>query len=601
MIKMCLKYNLCLLLLLGNLLCMLGCHSNTFASEPESPEEPEQDYNLVFGDESWLTLNKQCQEIMKKLWPTSLEDYNFKNVKHNTDLILSALQLLKNGEDLLLPEGVFDVESILLPRTLNKNQIVGSGLGKTILRRGGFAWNNNNQGDCPLRTEVFVLNKLNNIGIANMTIDGTCHHVAVCGYGGFDDIGNIIDRTPQFPTFSNKDGYPSSSGSVFQVISCNNVKLENVEFKNGFRWCIMIGKVMGFDMHHCIIDTGNLSTEFKGHRDVNNGVMHVHTSQDGIHLVNVCNAVLKNNDIHSEDSAIAIEANPQWVGEGPITSINITISNNYVTTQSPKDPAKLINDDDKIFGTGLSNQWIGQSGVDIFYNEWYDVEGENFAAMENAKIQQITIAQNCFENVRYGIRCGFFIGAGSHHAEHPNHRIYDVAIIDHSSQYMAGRNSDKSAGIKSVKKNTFSNSWNRTGGCGIAVRHSDEVVISNNEISDVMGGIGINIENTSLFTIMDNIIYNIQGDDLGGDTYQDWFGGEGIRIDNYRWGGLAYDAVDFNIKNNRIGKVETYKIGIFNTKNGICKLIENYDLESEKTLVEIENGYKEDNSYVVTE
>lgn len=66
-------------------------------------------------------------------------------------------------------------------------------------------------------------------------------------------------------------------------------------------------------------------------------------------------------------------------------------------------------------------------------------------------------------------------------------------------------------------------------------------------------------------------------------------------------GGLAYDAVDFNIKNNRIGKVETYKIGIFNTKNGICKLIENYDLESEKTLVEIENGYKEDNSYVVTE
>ena len=185
----CVLYRM-LTLLLGNLLCMLGCHSNTFASEPESPEEPEQDYNLVFGDESGLTLNKQCQEIMKKLWPTSLEDYNFKNVKHNTDLILSALQLLKNGEDLLLPEGVFDVESILLPRTLNKNQIVGSGLGKTILRRGGFAWNNNNQGDCPLRTEVFVLNKLNNIGIANMTIDGTCHHVAVCGYGGFDDIGN---------------------------------------------------------------------------------------------------------------------------------------------------------------------------------------------------------------------------------------------------------------------------------------------------------------------------------------------------------------------------------------------------------------------------
>lgn len=549
-----------------------------------------------------LQLNPAVQNMLTHpetgLVASAPGSFDYTHANRNAKLITNALKRLSKEQDLLLPEGTYYVEPILIANTVSNGIIAGAGIGKTVLVRAAFSWDNNTQGDCPLRTEVFVAQDMSGLELREMTIDGNCHQLAISGYGKWDtQTGNYSNGLPQFPTYTSNDGYAASGSSVVNIRLSKNITFDNVEFLNGYRWCLLLGKVDGFIMRNCIIDTGNISTEFKGHFDPapNNTVMHMHTSQDGLHMVNVSNALIEYNDIHSEDSAIAIELNPSWNWGGYDIIENVVIKNNYVSTASPTDPDKLMNDDDIIYGTGLANSWIGQSAVDIFYNENFDPSGEKPYKGEDY-FRNIEIKENAFENVRQGVRCGFFIGASLGHF---NHRIYKLTIKDHEPAFLAGRNKDKPAGIRHVTKNTEAHSWNKSGGAGIAVRYTDQLIVSNNLIEDCSGGLGISIENVTFFEITGNRIDRIAGKQLG-DLGANWTGGEGIRVHNQyilndpNIKDKRFDAGSFLIKDNYIGQVETTKIAVITTQNGTAKLDENYNLDG-SPLCTTENGVYKSN------
>ena len=550
-----------------------------------------------------LTLNTQCQAILSDpqtgLISTSIDSFNYTYATRNTTAITTALSRLSRGQDLLLPEGVYYVETILLPSTLKGCIVSGTGIDKTVLRRKEFSWDNNTQGDCSLRTEIFIGQRLHNFELSNMTIDGNSPHIAISGYGLWNkSTGSYTNGTPQFPKYTSNDGYPASSGGVVFLSLSDSILFDNVNFKNGFRWCVFLGKVNGFQMRNSIIDTGNLSTEFRGHLDAapNNVVMHMHTSQDGLHMVNVSNAIVEFNDIHSEDSAIAIELNPLWNWGGYDITENVIIRNNYISTASPSDPLKLLNNDDLIYGTGLGNKWVGQGAVDIFYNETFDVQGSISMGGANGTFRNIEISKNAFENVRYGVRCGFFFGAGQNNAESIKHRIYNLQIKDNNPNYLAGRDKNRPAGIRNVTKNEITTSWNLTGGAGIAVRHTDSLIVDNNVIKNCKGGLGVSVQDVTKFEIIDNLIDSIVGSDLG----NNWRGGEGIRVYNVLnytndpiYG--QYNANYFLIRGNKIGAVSTTKIAIINTKNGISRLNENYNL-SGMNICKLADGINSQNT-----
>ncbi|MEA4983175.1 MAG: T9SS type A sorting domain-containing protein [Paludibacter sp.] len=548
---------------------------------------------------SQLALNTQAQAILSNpstgLVATTLNDTNYTYADRNTNAIAYALSVLTPGQDLQLPDGMYDVTTIQIPSLLSGLTITGTGINTTILRRKAFTWDNNSQGDCLLRTEIFRVQNIQSFELRDMTLDGNCHQIAICGEGTFDlSTGQIVDRTPQFPVYSNNE----SSGNVINIILSNDINFDNVNFKNGYGWCVYLGKTNGFHMQNCIIDTGNLSTEFKGHKNLNNDLMHAHTSQDGLHLVNVSNALIEYNDIHSEDSGIALELNPLWDWGGYDISQNIIIRNNYVSTASPTDPDKLMNNVDQIYGSGLADRWIGQSAVDIFYCDPFDPEGQILMGGNQGPFRNIEISQNAFDGVRQGVRCGFFLGGGANNSENINHRIYNLKIKDNCPTYMAGRDRNKPAGIQNVNKNDISTSWNLNGGAGIAVRHTDSVLVSNNFIKKCNGGIGINVQEVTEFYILNNIVDSISGTQLGnvdwtGDQYV-WAGGEGIRVYNTQSTG-QYDALNFLIQGNKIGAVATSKIAVINTKNGVAKLDENYNL-SNLSLFQISKGINAQNT-----
>ncbi|MEA4974296.1 MAG: T9SS type A sorting domain-containing protein [Paludibacter sp.] len=544
-----------------------------------------------------LNLNDKCQAVLSnsETGLVASVDGTFDDAvaERNAKAITTALSRLSRTQDLLLPEGIYYVNTILVPKTIKECTIAGAGMGKTILIRSPFSWDNNTQGDCPLRTEVFLVEYITGFELCDMTIDGSSQFMAISGYGKWNtSTGEFSDGLPQFPTYKSNDGYSASSGSLISIRLSNDITFETVEFKNGYGWCILLGKINGFTMRNSIIDTGNLSTEFKGHFNTppNNQVMHMHTSQDGLHMVNVSNVLIEYNDIHSEDSAIAIELNPSWNWGGYDVVENVVVRNNYVSTMSPSDPEKLMNDDDVIYGTRLANVWMGQSAVDIFYNENFDAQGSTYYD-GRAYFRNIEIYENAFENVRQGVRCGFFIGASLGHF---NHRIFNLTIKNNTPAYMAGRNKDRPAGIRNVFKNSHATSWNKSGGAGIAVRYADSLTVSNNHIENCVGGLGISIENVTNFTIVNNYIDKISGKSLG-DLGSQWTGGEGIRINNRyltsdpNLDNGYFNAGTFLVAGNSIGDVETTKIAILTTKNGIIKLNENYDLNG-VALCALENG-----------
>lgn len=495
----------------------------------------------------------------------------------NAAVIQRAIDGTPDGGTITLPEGQFVVETVFV-RGKKGLTIRGQGRDRTTLRRAGFAWDNDAQGDCPQTTEVLWCETCDGLTLRGLTLDGSAHHMAIKGPGTFGPDGSISSGTPQFPRFTRL------SGTVLLVQLAENVTIENVSLRHGYRWAAFIGQVKGFTFTRNVIDTGKLSTEFKGHWDGprGQGVQHVHTSQDGLHMINVVQARVLHNTIHAEDSAIAVEANPDWqwwtfAGETAANTgtRDVQIGSNFLRTNSPDRANGLMTDRDGIYGTGLAERWVGQGGVDIFYMANWDPRGDVAAVGDAARIQDVVIFRNAIENCRYGVRAGFFMGADDFNSDVSRHRVRGLTVKEHRPPHKAGCHDEREAGIRRITRNDLPGSWNRTGGVAVAVRNTDGLTVQDNDITDVKGGIGIEVIRTTAFALVGNTIRDVSGTKLAADGR--WDGGEGIRVwnapedrsdPNHRHG--RYDAGGFEIARNTISNVASYGIFITNTRNGAC-------------------------------
>jgi hypothetical protein len=523
---------------------------------------------------------------------TTEADLSYTHAQKNTQLLQQALDGMKQGGTLNLPAGVFDIETVVIPAGAKNVTLNGAGIDATVLRRKSIYWDNSKQGDCPYFTEIFVAESVQNLLFQNLAIDGNSHRMGIKGYGTFDSYGQITSGTPQFPRYT-KD---TSSGAVIRIALSKGVRFLRVRVANGYRWAMNMGKVDGLEFLEGAIDTGNLSSDFKGHFDPapRNGVQHAHTSQDGLHMINVSNAVIGYNDIHAEDSAIAVENNPGWDWGGFELTNQVRIHNNFISGGNPIEPSKVMTDP-ALYGTGLVSEYTGQGAVDIFYNESWDASGTTrFAGAEGARIRNITVEQNRMTRLRYGVRSGIFLGGGSFHAAHFNHRIYNLSVVNNNPSFLAGRHRNQQAGIFDISKAKI-DSYNQTGGVGVMVHNTDMLLVDNNVIQNVSGGIGMSLVNTSRFSITNNHVDGISGTQVGNGSSVIYDGGESLRIWNAPK--LAGDpftrntrflAENSKVQFNRFGHSATpYKISVYNTEYVRFWLSENYSMTPGETLCKL--------------
>jgi hypothetical protein len=491
---------------------------------------------------------------------------------HNTQLLQKAIDGVADGETLVLPPGYFDVECLTVLRRAHL-AIAGSGIGKTVLRRRGFEWDCDRQGKCPYRTEIFHISRSRNITIRDITLDGNAHHLAIKGHGVFDDTtGTILSGQPQFPAFQ------GNSSLILLAEFCDTLSIHHCVVQNGFRWAAGFVHVADLSFERNVVDTGNLSTLFKGHLDDGGKVRHAHTSQDGLHLVNCRKARILHNTIHSEDSGIAVEAFPKPNESGWLVQ-DVEIAWNDVSSGEPVDASKRLRDEDRIYGQGLADHYVGCGAIDVFYNENWDLEnGVDLCAVDNLRIHD-----NHLHHARMGVRVNNFTSVGPYGLDSRRHRMRKVEIADHTPKSVAGHADQSLAGIDHIAMDDNRAVFNPYGGVGICVRNTDDLFIRNNAIADIRGGIGIELRKCKNFAITDNQIDRVAGTSLS--LVESWPGGNGIRIENdpeivkdVRMSGAAvFDAGVWSITDNRIGNTAAQKI-LVRATTGKCHVQNNTDL-----------------------
>jgi hypothetical protein len=481
----------------------------------------------------------------------------------NTKAIQDAIDGAGDGDVVLIPAGVFPVETIAVHQK-TQFSLRGAARGKTVLRRLPMRWDNNTQGRCPGIGILFV-SEMAGFELADITLDGNAPNMQIQGPGGFHPDGTIRDGSPQFP-----DCEPRGTGASAVVIErSTDVNVHDVEFRDGFRWCVLVGQVKGLEFVGNKIITGRLYGNWKGHRDTPEGLPHCHQSQDGLHLVNVVDATIQWNTIRSEDSGIAVEANPAWdwytfPGESApnVGTRDIRVLNNDISTNSKAQQKELIR------GQGLADEWVGQGCVDVFYNERWDLEGKILRAGPSALIRSVLVSGNRLTQARHGVRAGIFRNANEHDAASPAHRIQGLVIEGNVPGALAGCDGKAKGGISKITKDTFHpNVAVRHGGVAILVHHADDVQIRNNSISDVSGGTGVELVDVTAFRIVENRIQDIRGTKLADQV--SWDGGKGIRV----WNAPSrptYDAKGFEITGNQVDNTASYSIFITDTANGSC-------------------------------
>ncbi len=486
-----------------------------------------------------------------------------KGAAANTKTIQNAIDGAGDSDVVLIPAGTFPVETITV-RKKTQFSLRGAAVKKTVLRRLPMRWDNNTQGRCPGIGILFV-EEMAGFELTDITFDGNAPYMQIQGPGRFHPDDTIRDGTPQFP-----DCEPRGTGASAVVIErSTDVNVHDAEFRDGFRWCVLIGQVKGLKFVGNQITTGRLYGNWKGHRDTLGGLLHCHQSQDGLHLVNVVDATIQWNTIRSEDSGIAIEANPAWdwytfPGESApnVGTCDVRILNNDISTNSKAQQKELIK------GPGLANEWVGQGCVDIFYNERWDLEGKVLRAGPSALIRDVAVSGNRLTQARHGVRAGIFRNANEHDAASPAHRVQGLIIEGNIPSALAGHNRKAKGGISKITKDTcHPNVAVRHGGVAILVHHADDVQIRNNFISDVSGGTGVELVDVTAFRIVGNRIQDIRGTKLADQV--SWDGGEGIRV----WNAPSrptYDAKGFEITGNQIENTASYSIFITDTGYGSC-------------------------------
>jgi hypothetical protein len=490
----------------------------------------------------------------------------------NTRVMQQALDACRDGDVVLLPAGSFLVKNLLITGKRNI-KLRGAGAGKTLLRRHAERWDNDTQG--PFRgLAILHVKEVDNFELSGITFDGNAEHMEIKGPGTFDRNRFISSGSPQFPTCE-PDG---SHLHTVAIERSHDMQIHHAEFQDGYRWCVYFGQVKKVHFHHNQITTGRLSTTWMGHTDQAGGIMHCHQSQDGLHLVNVVNAIIQWNTIRSEDSAISIEANPAWNwyalhGETMrnLGSRQIRVLNNDISTNSAAHEKNLVT------GHDLAQQWIGQGCIDVFYHEKWDKEGKVDCRGERALIRDILIAENRLSQARHAVRVGIFRNANENNATSPQHRIQGLTIINHHSRARAGHDHQAIAGVSKITKDVHHpHLASRHGGVAFLLHHADAVVVEDNEITDVDGGSGIEMVGCTKFFIRRNRISHIRGTKLA--EADEWHGGEGIRIGNPDTK-PCFDAHGFVIADNLIRETASYGIFITDTANGQCSRKTNITLQ----------------------
>ena len=483
-------------------------------------------------------------------------------VRANTRAIQGAIDAARDGDTVVLPAGRYVVETLVI-RGKQDFTLRGAGKEQTTLLRRAVSWDNDVDGICPGIGVLFVENA-RRFELSDMTLDGNAPRMAIKGRGRFAADGRIVAGTPQFPDCDPVGG----AVNAVTVVRSVEVSVHDMVFRDGFRWCVHFGQVKGLKFTGNEIRTGRLHGFWKGHVDQPGGVTHCHTSQDGLHLMNVVDATIEWNTIRSEDSAIAIEANPAWdwyafpgQTEKNLGTRDVRVLHNDLATNSS------AHEGDLVAGAGLAEAWIGQGCVDIFYNELWDPEGRVVRSGPTALIRDVTISENRLANARHGVRAGVFRNAGPRDATSPSHRIQGLVIEGNSPAARAGVRREARGGITGITKDSLQpESGARHGGVGVLVLHADDVRISDNDISDVTGGTGIELVGVTRFRILENVIEAIKGTSLA--DHGRWDGGEGIRVWNPP--GRAFEAGGFEIIGNRIADTASYSIFVTNTANGTC-------------------------------
>ena len=130
-------------------------------------------YFCGISGQSGLTGKKLLEtDTISGLEPTTPDNFNYLHAVTNTQLIQESLNNSESGQKLVIPEGTYDVETLFLPTGISDIVISGAGIHKTILRRAGFQWDNNTQGNCPLRTEILVASNVTKLTLTGPTLAG---------------------------------------------------------------------------------------------------------------------------------------------------------------------------------------------------------------------------------------------------------------------------------------------------------------------------------------------------------------------------------------------------------------------------------------------
>ena len=242
-------------------------------------------------------------------------------------------------------------------------------------------------------------------------------------------------------------------------------------------------------------------------------------------------------------------------------SKDVEIAWNDISSGTPTNPAKMLRDRDAIYGTGLTEHYVGCGAIDIFYNENWDTANKQ----DISAFGRLNIHDNHLHHARGGIRVNCFTSVGPYGLDSWRHRIRDVRIVDTFPPQTAGHADQAQAGIDHITIDDNPAVFNPNGGVGISIRNVDTLVVRGVDIAEVRGGIGIEIRKCTDFAIEGNRITGITGTNLS--LNSSWPGGNGIRVENdpsvvrdpvFTAGVFAAGA--WSISNNRIGSTAAERI-----------------------------------------
>ncbi|MDR3607664.1 MAG: hypothetical protein P4M08_09820 [Oligoflexia bacterium] len=184
-------------------------------------------------------------------------------------------------------------------------------------------------------------------------------------------------------------------------------------------------------------------------------------------------------------------------------------------------------------------------------------------------LSNITVSGNAINGTRYGVRAGFFLGAGPVSAGNANERTGNLVIENNAPGIVAGRAGQAQAGIQDQRKG-LAGVFNPTGDRE-AVRYVGGLTISGNSMTGSYGGGGIEMVGIdqvassaypAALTVSSNVISNVLGNYPGDPVSFPWSDGDGIRL----WG---LSVGTFSIVNNQISNVDGYGIFVTDVDGGV--------------------------------